>query len=87
MIQQWRNAFQQPTAYFGFVQLSTWCGNGELIAEMRTLGQMAALRLPKVGYATNADHGAGCTVRVFRQNFASRMPLDPTHVRFKRTCV
>ena len=62
MIQQWRSAFQQPSAYFGFVQLSTWCGNGELIAEMRTLGQMAALRLPKVGYATNADHGAGCNI-------------------------
>ena len=62
MIQQWRSAFQRPDAYFGFVQLSTWCGNGELIAEMRTLGQMAALRLPKVGYATNADHGAGCNI-------------------------
>ena len=62
MIQQWRSAFQQPDAYFGFVQLSTWCGNGELIAEMRTLGQMPALRLPKVGYATNADHGAGCNI-------------------------
>lgn len=33
MIQQWRKAFGQPQAYFGFVQLSTWCGNGELIAE------------------------------------------------------
>eukprot|EP00966_Prymnesium_polylepis_P189574 4392795-Prymnesium_polylepis.1 len=33
MIEQWRTAFGQPAAYFGFVQLSTWCGNGELIAE------------------------------------------------------
>ena len=62
MISQWRQAFQAPEAYFGFVQLSTWCGNGELIAEMRTIGQMAALTLPKVGYATNADHGAGCNI-------------------------
>ncbi len=60
MIGQWRQAFARPDAYFGFVQLSTWCGNGELIAEMRTIGQMAALKLPKVGYSTNADHGAGC---------------------------
>ena len=63
MIGQWRQAFARPDAYFGFVQLSTWCGNGELIAEMRTVGQMAALALPKVGYATNADHGAGCNIR------------------------
>ena len=63
MIRQWRRSFARPTAYFGFVQLSTWCGNGELIAEMRTVGQMAALALPKVGYATNADHGAGCNIR------------------------
>lgn len=62
MISQWRQAFGQPEAYFGFVQLSTWCGDGELIAEMRTVGQMAALTLPKVGYATNADHGAGCDI-------------------------
>ena len=29
MIQGWRAAFQQPAAYFGFVQLSTWCPVGE----------------------------------------------------------
>ena len=44
------------------LQLSTWCGDGALIAEMRSLGQMAAMALPKVGYATNADHGAGCNI-------------------------
>jgi hypothetical protein len=27
------------------------------------------------------------TVRVFGRNLHSRMPLDPTHVRLKRTCV
>merc|ERR1712070_616860 len=49
-------------AYFGFIQISTWCGDSERIAEMRTIGQMSALSLPKVGYATNADHGAGCNI-------------------------
>jgi len=62
MITQWRSAFGLPEAYFGFVQLSTWCGDGELIAEMRTEGQMAALALSKVGYSTNVDHGAGCDI-------------------------
>jgi len=62
MISAWRKAFRKPDAYFGFIQLSTWCGNPEMIAEMRTIGQMSALALPKVGYATNADHGAGCNI-------------------------
>lgn len=61
MISAWRRAFQQPSAYFGFVQLSTWCDNPEGIAAMRE-AQMKALLLPKVGYATNADHGAGCNI-------------------------
>ena len=56
MIRQWREAFKAPDAFFGFVQLSTWCGDPELIAEMRTIGQMAALALPKVGYPTNAGY-------------------------------
>ena len=55
-----RGARWLRTACLHLAQLSTWCGDGELIAEMRTLGQMAALALPRVGYATNADHGAGC---------------------------
>lgn len=62
MISAWRKQFQNPEAYFGFIQLSTWCGDSELIAEMRTVGQMSALALPKVGYATNADHGTGCNI-------------------------
>jgi len=61
MIKQWRAAFKHPEAYFGFVQLSTWCGRPVAIAAMRE-AQMAALALPKVGYATNADHGAGCNI-------------------------
>lgn len=61
MISAWRKAFSNPTAYFGFVQLSTWCGNSDGIAEMCD-AQMAALAFPNVGYATNADHGAGCRI-------------------------
>lgn len=72
MITQWREAFAQPDAYFGFVQLSTWCGDGELIAEMRTDGQMAALALPKVGYATNADHGAGCKIHPLPKQYCAK---------------
>ena len=26
------------------------------------IGKLAALALPNVGYATNADHGAGCNI-------------------------
>lgn len=51
-------------AYFGFVQLSTWCTAGpsnQSIALMRD-AQLKALALPKVGYATNADHGFGCDI-------------------------
>ena len=39
MIGGWRAAFQQPSAYFGWVQLSTWCPTGEptlSILSMRT---------------------------------------------------
>ena len=59
MIETWRARFEVPKAYFGYVQLSTWCAGG--IPEMRR-AQMEALRLPMVGYATNADHGAGCNI-------------------------
>ena len=50
--------------YFGFVQLSTWCPEHPVaVAELRE-AQMAALSPSsrKIGYATNADHGAGCNV-------------------------
>lgn len=61
MISAWRMEFNTPSAYFGFIQLSTWCKDPQQIPEMRE-AQMAALQLPKVGYATNADHGAGCNI-------------------------
>lgn len=61
MISSWRNRLNVKSAYFGFIQLSTWCGDVNGIPEMRE-AQMEALKLPKVGYATNADHGAGCNI-------------------------
>jgi len=80
MIKEWRRAFKNPEAFFGFVQLSTWCGNGELIAEMRTNGQMSALSLPNVGYATNADHGAGCNLHPSTKQYcAKRLPSALLH--------
>jgi sialate O-acetylesterase len=62
MISAWRKGFQAPDAYFGFIQLSTWCPARPLgLAEMRQ-AQMAALNLSKVGYATNADWGQSCNI-------------------------
>lgn len=63
MITAWRQEFNNLGAYFGFIQLSTWCisSNQDAIPQMR-VAQMAALSLPKVGYGTNADHGAGCNI-------------------------
>jgi sialate O-acetylesterase len=84
MIKEWRRAFKNPEAYFGFVQLST-CGNGELIAEMRTNGQMSALSLPNVGYATNADHGAGCNIHPPpKQYCAKRLAISALALVYKQ---
>lgn len=59
MITSWRANFNVPApAFFGFIQLSTWC-SGDAIPIMRE-AQMAALTLGGVGYGVNADHGAGC---------------------------
>jgi hypothetical protein len=66
MIRAWRNTFQtSPDAYFGFVQLSTWSPPNPLAVPEIREAQMVALLVGvsgKVGYATNADHGAGCNV-------------------------
>ena len=61
MITSWRTAFANPSAYFGFIQLSTWCVSPDFVAipEMR-VAQLAAADLTLVGYGVNADHGAGC---------------------------
>lgn len=57
MITAWREAFLSPHAYFGFVQLSTWCSTSRPgIPEMRATQMEAFAKLANVGYATNADH-------------------------------
>eukprot|EP00797_Seminavis_robusta_P034174 Sro80_g043100.2 (222) ;mRNA; f:62557-63222 len=62
MIQAWRDGFKQPDAYFGFVQLSTWCPPTPEAVPLLRQSQMAALKLNNVGYSTNADMGAGCNI-------------------------
>ena len=75
LIQAWRTAFANPALFFGFVQLSTFCtGSAVLpygIPEMRE-AQMAALALPRVGYATNADHGDGCNIHPPSKQFCAK---------------
>jgi len=71
MISAWRSAFGIPSAYFGFIQLSTWCGQVLGIPEMRE-AQMKALELDMVGYATNADHGDGCNVHPPPKQFCGK---------------
>ena len=62
MIDSWRRAFANPAAFFGFVQLSTFCQKAALsIPEMRDV-QLEAATLPMVGYATAADWGGGCNI-------------------------
>ena len=62
MITAWRDAFKAPTSFFGFIQLSTWCALPPASLPQMRQAQMAALALPNVGYATNADHGQGCNI-------------------------
>jgi hypothetical protein len=65
MITAWRSAFEQPTAFFGFVQLSTWCAlPADSLPQMRQ-AQMAAMTLPNVGYATNAGPSLLPSIFVF----------------------
>lgn len=61
MITAWRKSFRDPNAFFGFVQISTWCNWGLGVPELRE-AQLAAASLNNVGFATNADHGAGCNI-------------------------
>ena len=64
MMQQWRSDFGVPNAFFGIVQLSTWCPSGaapDARAQLR-VSQVASLSHPADAYGTNADHGAGCNI-------------------------
>ena len=74
MVTAWRALFRRPDAYFGFVQLSTWCTSNATnasIAQMRD-AQLAALALPKVGGATPTT--VAHRLRASRADFA-RAPL------------
>ncbi|CAB9499160.1 Sialate O-acetylesterase [Seminavis robusta] len=73
LIQAWRDGFQVPNAYFGFVQLSTWCppAQPQSVAELRQ-AQMAAMRLKNVGYSTNADMGFGCNIHPPKKQYCGR---------------
>ena len=74
MVTAWRALFRRPDAYFGFVQLSTWCTSNATnasIAQMRD-AQLAALALPKVGGATPTT--VAHRLRASRANFA-RAPV------------
>jgi len=70
MISSWRALFKQPSVYFGFVQLSTWCAN-ESLPLMRE-AQLSALSLPNIGFATNADHGDGCNIHPPSKQFVGK---------------
>jgi len=56
MIEMWRKYFNNPTAFFGFVELEPWKGVGTNLADFRP-GQLSSLSLPNVGYATGTDIG------------------------------
>jgi len=73
MISAWRSAFGNTSAYFGFIQLSTYCRLHRVLSipEMRE-AQMKALELDMVGYATNADHGDGCNIHPPAKQFCGK---------------
>jgi hypothetical protein len=70
MVRAWRAAFQNPTAFFGFVQLATWCPNNvPTIPAMRVAQMQPFEQLAHVGFATNADHGEGCGIHPPKKQF------------------
>ena len=73
MITSWRQSFAQPSAFFGFVLLSTWCpGDTVSVASMRDVQLHSVSLLSNVGWATNADHGAGCDIHPGAKGFVGR---------------
>ena len=88
MISAWRTAFDNPSLFFSFVQLSTWCAlPPSALPEMRQ-AQMAALKLANVGYATNADHGMGCTIHPAEKQYVSeRLAASALALRYGREAV
>lgn len=87
LVESWRSLFSHPTAYFGFIQLSTWCKYDSAIPEMRD-AMMAAALLPRVGYATMADHGAGCYIHpASKQYCAARLANSALSINYGRSSV
>jgi hypothetical protein len=77
LIEYFRTQFEQPELWFGWVQLSTWCiGASRQIAEMRQAQLLSAANLSNVGWATNADHGAGCTVHMPPKQYVGKRLAD-----------
>lgn len=88
MITAWREAFNAPNAYFGFVQLSTWCAQPPTSLPQMREAQMAALALPNVGYATNADHGMGCNIHPApKQYCGKRLATSALALHYKQDAV
>lgn len=84
MIQSWRSNFGVASAYFGFIQLSTWCVAGDAIPLIR-VAQMAAVTTQGAGYAVNADHGAGCNVHPpQKQNCGRRLGDSALALAYKK---
>jgi hypothetical protein len=72
MIQSWRQNFAVPEpAFFGYIELSTWCVPGSPIPLLRD-AQLAAVALGGVGYGINADHGAGCNIHPPPKQFCAK---------------
>jgi hypothetical protein len=67
-------------------QLSTWCFGPDMqaVPEMRQ-AQLAATSLFGVGYAVNADHGAGCKLVHFFALFVLSGRADHACLLFTRT--
>ena len=78
MIRSWRQNFNRPDAFFGYVQLSTWCpGQPNVTWPSWVMGYMRDVQLlaqssPFSAYATNADHGAGCDVHPPSKQFCAK---------------
>jgi hypothetical protein len=90
LINEWRSAFKAPQAYFGFIQISTWCVKGSLdiiVASIREQ-QMVALDLPKVGYATNADQGSGCDIHPKNKHIcAARLAQSAMAIEYNQNVI
>ena len=73
MINSWRRDFNKPDAFFGFVIISTWCpGSTTSVPAMRDVQLASVSSLSNIGWATNADHGAGCDIHPGKKAFIGR---------------